>query len=346
MYKRQRQLSAFVAIVIAVLVTIGYYIIHPNLLYAIGSLVVIAVCCYFLILYFLQKFIYNKIKTIYRLIYQTKATKREEFYYRNILPRKGIDEVREDVEQWATQRNLEIDNLKRNEQFRREFLQNLSHELKTPLFAIQGYVQTLQDGALYNNDVNVKFLDSANKNVIRLVDLVESLDEISKLESGIIEIKYSNFNIQDLIKEVFDLVAMKHNNKPIIFGFKKNTGPASTTVYADKNKIKQVLTNLVDNAVKYSKEEGTIEASVYTIEDDLVLVEISDTGNGIPAEHIGRVFERFYRTDSARNRGIGGSGLGLSISKHIIEAHHQNIHARSKVGVGSTFGFTLQKGHA
>ena len=291
----------------------------------------------------LERFIYRKIKLIYRLISQTKATKKEEYYYQNLLPQKGIDEVREDVEKWAKQRKDEIEDLKKNEQFRREFLQNLGHELKTPLFAIQGYVHTLQEGAVYNNDVNMRFLESANKNVNRLVDLVESLNEISKLESGVIELRYSHFVIQDLVKEIFEIMTMRQDGKNLKFGFKKNTNSA-TYVYADKNKIKQVITNLVDNAVKYSNETGHIDAGIYEIEDGRVLIEISDNGSGIAEEQLGRVFERFYRTDAARNRKIGGSGLGLSISKHIIEAHGESIHARSTIGVGSTFGFTLREG--
>ncbi len=288
-----------------------------------------------------QSFVYRKIKLIYKLIYQTKASKREEFYYKNILPQKSIDEVREDVENWAQQRKAEIEVLKQNEAYRKEFLQNLSHELKTPIFAIQGYVDTLLNGALANPEVNIKFLASASRNIDRLVNLVDDLDEISKLEMGEQLLYKSNFVIQDIIKDVFESLTIKADEKQIRLTIKKGC-EVPLTVYADKEKIRQVLTNLIDNAIKYGKQNGLIEASVYKIDGKTILIEISDDGTGIGEEHISRIFERFYRTDLARSRKVGGSGLGLSICKHIIEAHHQTMHVRSTIDVGSTFGFTLE----
>ncbi|HSN59455.1 MAG TPA: ATP-binding protein, partial [Ferruginibacter sp.] len=293
-----------------------------------------------LILYTLQTFIYRKIKLIYKLIYQTKATKREEFYYKNILPQKSIDEVREDVESWAMQRKAEIEILIRNEAFRKEFLQNLSHELKTPIFAIQGYVDTLLGGALHNEAVNTKFLQSTSRNVDRLVNLLDDLDEISRLESGQLKLNKSNFIIQDLLKDVYESLFLKAKEKNIRCVIKKGC-EFPLTVFADKEKIRQVFTNLVDNAIKYSNDNDIIEASFYNVDGRNVLIEISDEGVGITEEHIPRIFERFYRTDLARSRKEGGSGLGLSICKHIIEAHGQTIHVRSKLDVGTTIGFTL-----
>ncbi len=293
-----------------------------------------------LILFTLQTFIYRKIKLIYKLIYQTKASKREEFYYKNILPQKGIDEVREDVETWAEQRKREIEVLQQNEVFRKEFLQNLSHELKTPIFSIQGYVDTLLNGALHNNDVNEKFLKSTARNVERLVSLVDDLDEISKLESGEQEFNFQPFIIQDLFKEVVDSLFIKTTEKDIRCIIKKGC-EFPLTVYADKEKIRQVLINIVDNAIKYGNKNGLIEASFYNVDGKNVLIEISDNGAGISEEHLPRIFERFYRTDLARSRKAGGSGLGLAICKHILEAHHQTIHVRSKLDVGTTFGFSL-----
>ena len=280
---------------------------------------------------------------IYKLIYQTKATRREEFYYKNILPQKGIDEVREDVEAWAEQRKKEIETLKQNEAFRKEFLQNLSHELKTPIFAIQGYVDTLLDGALHNNEVNEKFLSNASRNVGRLVNLLDDLDEISKLESGEIKLNFESFIIQDLMREVFETLIFKTAEKQIKVLIRKGC-EFPIRVYADKERIRQVLLNLTENAVKYGKENGNIEASFFNFDGKNALTEISDDGYGIAEEHLPRIFERFYRTDLARNRGAGGSGLGLAICKHIIEAHGQTIHARSKPDVGSSFGFTLPVG--
>lgn len=336
-----QQLSALTAATLSVPITVGIFIFKPDWLVALVSLVVIFTGSYALILYTLQKFIYRKIKLIYKFIYQTKASKREEFYYKNILPQKGIDEVRQDVEEWAEQRKAEIEVLQQNESYRKEFLQNLSHELKTPIFAIQGYVDTLLNGALENPDVNKKFLASTSRNIDRLVNLVSDLDEISKLESGEQLLIQENFVIQDLLKEVYDSLEMTAEEKNIQLVIKKGC-EVPLTVYADKEKIRQVFINLVENAIKYGKQNGIIESSFYKVDGRRVLIEISDDGSGIAEEHLNRIFERFYRTDLARSRKVGGSGLGLSICKHIIEAHGQNIHVRSKIDVGSTFGFTLQ----
>jgi two-component system phosphate regulon sensor histidine kinase PhoR len=296
---------------------------------------------FFLTHFFIQQFIYRKIKLIYKFIYQTKATKREEFYYKNILPQKSIEDVSEDVEKWAAQRKEEIEVLKQNEAYRKEFLQNLSHEFKTPVFAIQGYVDTLLHGALENQEVNRKFLHSASKNVDRLVNLIDDLDEISKLESGEQKLNLSLFVIQDLTREVFESLSFKALEKDIRCTIKKGC-ESPVNVYADKEKIRQVLINLVDNAIKYGRSGGLVEASIYNTDGKNILIEISDDGIGISEEHLPRIFERFYRTDYGRSRNIGGTGLGLAICKHIIEAHGHSIHARSKPDVGTTFGFTLQ----
>ncbi len=337
-----QQLSALTAIVLAVPIAIGIFIFKPVWWIALISLVVIFIGCFAVISYTLQTFIYRKIKLIYKLIYQTKASKREEFYYKNILPQKGIDEVREDVEKWAEQRKEEIEQLQQNETYRKEFLQNLSHELKTPIFAIQGYVDTLLNGALENPDVNKKFLASTSRNIDRLVNLVDDLDEISKLESGEQQLYRENFVIQDLLKEVYESLSIKAEVKEIICIIKKGC-EQPLTVFADKEKIRQVFINLIDNAIKYGKQNGIVESSFYKVDGKRVLIEISDDGAGIAEEHLNRIFERFYRTDLARSRKVGGSGLGLAICKHIIEAHGQVIHVRSKIDVGTTFGFTLPK---
>jgi two-component system, OmpR family, phosphate regulon sensor histidine kinase PhoR len=338
-----QQLAALTALIISLPVSLGFYAIKPTWWVWVIAFAVVYLGSFGLILYTLQRFIYRKIKLIYKFIYQTKASKREEFYYKNILPQKGIDAVREDVEQWAKQRKAEIEVLKKNEAYRKEFLQNLSHELKTPIFAIQGYLETLLNGALENATVNKKFLQNAAKNTDRLVNLVDDLDEITKLEMGEQKLYRKDFVIQELMKEVFESLSIKWDERGIHCIIKKGC-ELPLTVYADKEKIRQVLINLVDNAIKYGKQGGTIEASFYKLDGERVLIEISDEGTGIGEEHLPRIFERFYRTDQARNRKIGGSGLGLSICKHIIEAHGQTIHVRSKPDVGSTFGFTLQQG--
>jgi two-component system, OmpR family, phosphate regulon sensor histidine kinase PhoR len=338
-----QQLSALTALLISVPVSIGFYAVKPLWWMVLVAFAIIFLGSFGLILYTLQRFIYRKIKLIYKFIYQTKASKREEFYYKNILPQKGIDAVREDVEQWAQQRKAEIEALKKNEAFRKEFLQNLSHELKTPIFAIQGYVETLLNGAMDNNEVNRKFLQNTARNIDRLANLAGDLDEISKLERGELVLNKVNFVIQELMKEVFESLSIKSDEKKIQCAIKKGCD-FPLTVVADKEKIRQVLINLADNAIKYGKESGIIEASFYKVDGERILVEISDDGCGIGEEHLLRIFERFYRTDVARNRRIGGSGLGLAICKHIVEAHEQTIHVRSKPDVGSTFGFTLEQG--
>ncbi len=335
-----QQLSASTAVIIALPISIGIYYFSQEWWVGILSFAVIWAGAYGLILFMVQQFVYRKIKLIYKLIYQTKASKREEFYYKNILPQKSIDEVREDVEEWAAQKKKEIEILQQNEAYRKEFLQNLSHELKTPIFAIQGYVHTLLGGALENPEVNKKFLGSTSRNIDRLVNLVDDLDEISKLESGQQLLYKENFIIQELIRDVFETLSLKADQKQLKMQIKKGC-ELPFTVHADKEKIRQVFINLVDNAIKYGKQNGLIEASFYKIEGKKILIEISDDGQGIPEEHLGRIFERFYRTDAARSRKVGGSGLGLSICKHIIEAHNQNIHVRSTIDVGTTFGFTL-----
>jgi two-component system phosphate regulon sensor histidine kinase PhoR len=335
-----QQLSASTAAVIALPISAGIYFYTLNWWIGLLSLFVIFSGAYGIVFFMLQQFVNRKIKLIYKLIYQTKASKREEFYYKNILPQKSIDEVREDVEEWAEQKKTEIEVLQQNEAYRKEFLQNLSHELKTPIFAIQGYVHTLIGGALDNPDVNKKFLNSTSRNIDRLVNLVDDLDEISRLESGEQLLYKENFVIQDLIKDVFESLAIKAEEKQLKMQIKKGC-ELPLTVHADKEKIRQVLINLIDNAIKYGKQNGVIEASAYKIEGRKILFEISDDGFGISEDHIGRIFERFYRTDAARSRKVGGSGLGLSICKHIIEAHGQTIHVRSTIDVGTTFGFTL-----
>lgn len=297
---------------------------------------------YYLYLFTLQRFIYRKIKLIYKFIYQTKATKKEEFFYNTILPQKSLAEVSEDVQKWAAQRRQEIEILRANEQFRKEFLTNLAHELRTPIFTVQGYVDTLLDGALDDPAVNKKFLTNASKGIDRLVRLVDDLGEISKLESGKIPIVQERFIIQELITDVFEELSLKAAEKRITLTFKKGT-EGGLFVYADKPKIKQVLVNLIENAIKYGNEGGNITAGCYVMDDKHIYVEVSDDGPGIAEEHLSRVFERFYRADRSRSRSIGGTGLGLAIVKHIVEAHGQTVNVRSKPGVGSSFGFTLER---
>lgn len=336
-----RQLSALTAGLLALPISVGIYVLTGNALVGGTSLLIVFSGSYGLILFTLEKFIYRKIKLIYKLIHQTKATKKEEVYFKYILPQKSIDEVREDVEKWGEKRNEEIELLKKNEAYRKEFLQNLAHEFKTPIFAIQGYVDTLLNGAMDDTVIRKKFLENAAKNVDRLVNLMNDLDEISTLERGEQLLYKQNFIVQDLIREIFESLSIKTHAKNIRTSIKKGC-ESPITVFADKEKIRMVLINLVENATKYGKLNGSIVASIYKIDEKNVLIEVSDDGIGIEEEHLARIFERFYRTDAARSRDKGGTGLGLAICKHIIEAHGQSVHVRSTPDVGTTIGFTLE----
>ena len=335
-----KQLAALTALVIATLIALSIFMLFSNAKLCITYFIVSFISIYFLMGQLLEYFIYRKIKLIYKLISQTKASKREEAYQKYVLPRKGIDDVREDVEEWAAQKAKEIQDLQSNEAFRKEFLQNLSHEIKTPIFAIQGYLELLGDGAMDDAITGPKFVKQAQSNVQRLVQLLSDVDAITNLEINKDPILKQSFIIQDIINEAVNNLSVKWIKKNIQFQFKKGS-ETPTYVFADKNKIYQVIVNILSNAAKYGKIDGQITASVYKMEDQKILIEISDDGTGIAEEHLPRLFERFYRTDDARNREIGGTGLGLAICKHIVEAHGETIHVRSAVNVGTTLGFTL-----
>jgi two-component system phosphate regulon sensor histidine kinase PhoR len=319
-----QQLSAFTALILSFPIAIGIWVLTSRWPVALISLVVTFIGSYLLIRFVLESFIYRKIKLIYKFIYQTKATKREETYYKYILPQKGIDEVRQDVEQWAEQRSAEIELLKTNEAYRKEFLQNLAHEFKTPIFAIQGYVDTLLGGAMENPELSKRFLENAARNVDRMVNLVEDLDEISRLESGQQPLYKENFVTQDMIREMYEALSIKTSAHNIRCSIKKGC-ESPITVFADKEKIRQVLINLLENATKYGKKDGSIVASIYKTDGQHVLIELSDDGIGISEEHLPRIFERFYRTDRGRSRDVGGTGLGLAICKHIIESLESGV---------------------
>ena len=336
-----KQIAAFTALVLAIPESILVYVVERNIWWALSSLAILFIGGYFLIYFMLERFIYRKIKLIYKFIYKTKATKREETYYKYVLPQKSIDDVRQDVEDWANRNEEELELLRSNEQFRKEFLQNLSHEFKTPVFAIQGYVDTLLSGAMSNPEVNQRFLEKTAKNVDRLTHLLTDLDQISKLERGELVLYKQNFVIQDLVKEVYDSVAVKAEKQQISCSIKKGC-ESPLTVFADKEKIRQVLINLVENSIKYGKRNGSISASMYKTDDKHILIEIGDDGIGISEKNLARVFERFYRTEEGRSIDVTGSGLGLAICKHIIEAHGQTIHVRSTEGIGTSIGFTLE----
>lgn len=297
----------------------------------------------FIVFYYLiEKYVYSKIKIIYKLIHSLKLGRDLRDALGETMSSDPINDVEQEVKEWAREKKTEIDVLKKQEQFRREFLSNLSHEFKTPLFAIQGYLDALLDeDVLDDPDQAVKFLKKASNNVDRLSYLINDLDEISKLESGELPIKFSRFKINELIKEVFESMETLSVKYQIRLVFKEKYNDP-IYVNADRERIRQVLVNLIDNAFKYGKTNGTTSVSLFSMHEQ-VLVEVTDDGAGIDEKNLPRLFERFYRTDASRSRQIAGSGLGLAIVKHIIEAHEQTINVRSTVGIGSTFGFTLKK---
>ncbi|SMO46494.1 sensor histidine kinase [Solitalea koreensis] len=297
---------------------------------------------YLLTLYALEFFIYRKIKLIYKSIHQLKTKKSDP-----LLPplfgiiEDPISEVTKDVLKWAEDQTVEIEQLKKNEEFRKEFLGNVSHELKTPIFNIQGYIHTLLEGAMDDPDINIHFLTKAAKSTDRIAALVEDLESISQLESGYLTMEMETFDIHDLTKDIFDSLEFMAREKQIEFGFKAGAD-APFIVEADKSRIRQVLVNLISNSIKYGNTGGRTLLGLYDM-DENILIEVSDNGIGIEAEHIPRLFERFFRVDRSRSRSGGGTGLGLAIVKHIIEAHNQTINVRSSPGIGTTFGFTLKK---
>ncbi|MFM7217346.1 MAG: sensor histidine kinase [Bacteroidota bacterium] len=295
---------------------------------------------FFVFQYFLEVFIYRKIKLIYKTISTFKESKAKTIEQLD-LSEDIIGNVNKEVVAWQEGQSKEIAELKRMENFRKEFLGNVSHELKTPLFSIQGYIHTLLDGALDDPEVNSHYLNRAARSVERLCMIVEDLESISKMESGEMLIEQRPFDIHDLAKDVFDSLELRARERNIRLGFKEGSD-RHFLVMADKDRIRQVLLNLIVNSIKYGKTEGSTLVGFYDM-DEKVLVEITDTGLGIEPQHLPRIFERFYRVDKSRSREQGGTGLGLAIVKHLIEAHKESINVRSSYGVGTTFTFTLRK---
>tara|TARA_Y100001954_G_C15817863_1_gene608469 strand:+ start:1405 stop:2403 length:999 start_codon:yes stop_codon:yes gene_type:complete len=296
--------------------------------------VLISALCSFVVSYLMIKnFFYEKIRVIYKSIYKFKGTSK--------VKELDIDIVEQEAEEWADAKEEELLQMKKDENYRREFIGNVSHELKTPIFNIQGYVQTLIDGGINDEEINLKYLKRANKSVDRMINIVEDLEVISRLETEQSELDISAFNIIDLVKEVFDQLEMRANEMSI--KLEVNNESSSNFVMGDRDKIQQVFTNLISNSIKYGKKGGKTRVRFFDMEKN-ILIEVADNGIGIDEDKLGRLFERFYRVDKNRSREIGGTGLGLAIVKHILEGHNQQINVRSTKGVGSTFSFILEKG--
>jgi two-component system phosphate regulon sensor histidine kinase PhoR len=248
----------------------------------------------------------------------------------------------QDIDRYAKDKKLEIEALKIREEYRKEFIGNVSHELKTPLFTVQGYIATLLDGAMDDDKLRQKYLQRADKGVERLIYIIRDLDMITKLESGDLRLDVETFDIVALIQNVFELLEMKAAKQKISLTFDMDYKDP-IMVRGDKERLQQVVSNLVVNSIKYGHSKGTTEVSIEDLIKNKVIVRVTDNGEGIEAEHIPRLFERFYRVDKSGSRKQGGSGLGLAIVKHIIEAHDEKIYVESEPGVGSEFSFTLEK---
>jgi two-component system phosphate regulon sensor histidine kinase PhoR len=247
-----------------------------------------------------------------------------------------------EIDKYARDKKLEIESLKVREEYRKEYLGNVSHELKTPLFTVQGYISTLMEGGIEDKKIRDKYLERAEKGVERLIYIVKDLDMITKLEAGDLSLNIETFNIVELVKNVFDLLEMKAAKKKITLMFDIDYNEP-ILVNADKERIQQVLSNLIVNSIKYGRSKGTTEVSIENLIKNKVIVRVTDNGEGITKTNLPRLFERFFRVDKSGSRKEGGSGLGLSIVKHIIEAHDEKIYVESEIGVGSEFSFTLEK---
>lgn len=301
---------------------------------------VVAVAGYFINLFSLKRYIYDRIKLIYKFIHTQKVEKGTPRMKVSIKV-DPIQHVAEEVEEWSRRHSEEVSQLKDSARYRREFLGNISHELKNPIFNIQGYVLTLLDGGLADSKINREYLLRTEKSIDRLIDIVKDLETISRLESGELQLHRVDFDLMELLDDVIEFMEMKmrKRNHNIAYAMQYDR---PVMVNADKQRIRQVVVNLIDNAIKYSTDAGKTKISLFDMGDQ-ILLEITDNGMGIDEADIPRLFERFFRTEKARSLKSKGSGLGLAIVKHIIEAHGQTIHVRSKPGVGTTIALTLQK---
>jgi len=324
-----------VFLIVVVLINAFFFDFFSNNVFGIIILLIsVTLCSYIFVRWIVDKFIYDKIKLIYKNISDNKATP-------GYLEGVDLDKVDRDVADWRENRDNEIEKLEIRESYRRQFVGNVAHELKTPIFNIQGYIDTLLDGAIEDPNINRKFLERANKSVSRMIYIVEDLDAITKLEGGKIDIEEEPVDIIELILDVVDQLEMKAKKRNVSLVV-EDSRLSRYMVEADVEKIKQVLINLIVNAIKYGNEDGEVLVRTFDMEEN-ILIEVADNGNGIPQKHLSKIFERFYRVDKSRDREQGGSGLGLSIVKHIIEAHNQSINVRSTLGTGTTFSFTLKK---
>ena len=331
--------SIYITFFLFIAALVILFFLHHNfdIIFLLLLSLAVFIISFFLIQYRVEHFIYKRVKKIYDEV--------------SLLSIKNIDKktittdmetLSEKVKKFADDKRLEIEMLQIREEYRREFIGNVSHELKTPLFTVQGYLLTLEDGAINDENIREKYLKRANKGVDRLISIVQDLDMISNLESANLNPTFETFNCISLIQNVFDLLEIKAKKRSISLVFDK-LYETPILVKGDVKQIEQVLTNLIENSIKYGKANGKTEISIHNHSADQILINILDNGGGIKPHHLPRLFERFYRVDQSRSRDQGGSGLGLSIVKHILEAHHQEVFVKSTKGKGTTFSFTLEK---
>ncbi|MCT4603024.1 MAG: ATP-binding protein [Marinifilum sp.] len=287
----------------------------------------------------LNRFLYSKVRMLYKTIHDTQVIDKE--LSDKVKSTDILAEAEKEVREWSEQRGSLVAQLKKQEKFRKEFIGNVSHELKTPIFNIQGYILTLLDGGLEDKSINRNYLERTEKSINRMITIVKDLEVISKLESGELKLMFERFNITDLINEVLEMqeIRAQKNGVKLIFNQRAD---APKFVHADKKEIFQVLNNLIVNSIKYGKDKGTTVIEVMSM-DNKALIEVRDNGIGIESDNLPRIFERFYRVDKSRARNMGGSGLGLAIVKHIIDAHNQSINVSSTYGEGTSFTFSLDK---
>ncbi len=337
-YKFALITSVSITVILSILAGFYFYFLKSfNVGLFISEVLVVFLVSFFIIQYRVENFIYKRIKKIYE---DVRILDESTLGQQKITT--NMETLTKEVEQFAQNKKLEIEALKIREDYRKEFIGNVSHELKTPLFTAQGYLETLIDGAVNDEKIRDKYLKRASKGLERLIFIVKDLDMITKLEVGDLNLEKEEFDIIELINNVFELLEMKASKQNISLTFDK-VYLEKIMVRADKDRIQQVLSNLMVNSIKYGRNQGTTEVSVENFVMNKILVRVTDNGEGIKNEKIPRLFERFYRVDKSGSREQGGSGLGLSIVKHIIEAHGDKIYVESQFEVGSEFSFTLEK---
>ena len=331
--------SSVVGLITLILLLFLYFssLIEGNIWLFIAVPIISSGTCFLVFRFLIKIFITERIRILYRSIRKGKFSVSSPVELK--MSEDLISNAELETKKWTDERIEEISKLKEQEEFRREFLGNLAHELKTPVFSIQGYILTLLEGGLEDESINRNFLERASKATDRMTDILKDLDEISKMEVDQIKLDYSDFDIVDLVREIFDDLEIKAKKRGISLVFSKEFG--AILVHADKSKIAQILVNLINNSISYGKKGGVTIVRFFIL-DGILTVEVSDNGLGIESQHLPRLFERFYRVEKSRNRHEGGSGLGLAIVKHIIEAHGQTISVRSTPKVGSTFTFGLE----